>query len=131
MNFSSHSDNPVHYASTVRIQSDVMPGVSYTVYRMSFARRMELLRMIRDVGAKLNYLEASHDFVEKVEANLLSQSIDELYLKWGLVAVHSLSIDGEPASSGSLLANGPDELAREIVEAIKAQCGLSEEERKN
>jgi hypothetical protein len=40
-------------------------------------------------------------------------------------------IDGEPATAARLLEKGPENLTREIVGAIKEQCGLSEPERKN
>jgi hypothetical protein len=130
-NSSLHSDNVFSYRSFVALKSDTTPGVSYTVLRMSFGRRMELFRLIREMAAKLPYLDASTELQEKVEANLLSQAIDELYLRWGLLEVRGLSIDGESATVESLIACGPEELTKEIVAAVKAQCGLSEEERKN
>jgi hypothetical protein len=42
-----------------------------------------------------------------------------------------LMIDGEAATAAQLLEKGPEALAREVVNAIKEQCGLSEAERKN
>ena len=63
--------------------------------------------------------------------SFLAQEIDAMYLEWGLINVEGLTIDGEPASCGQLLEKGPEGLVREIVSAIRAQCGLSEEERKN
>jgi hypothetical protein len=42
-----------------------------------------------------------------------------------------LTIDGEAANAERLIDKGPDQLAREIVESIKQQCGLSDAERKN
>jgi len=119
------------YQSHLTSQSQAIPGVSYTILRMSFGRRMELLRLIRELAVKLPYLEASSDLREQVEANLLTQQIDELYLRWGLTALKGLTIDGEAATAGSLIESGPEELTKEIAAAIKAQCGLSEDERKN
>ena len=134
MNSSWHLDNhppAVKYASTVSITSSAMPGVAFTVGRMSFGRRMELFRRIREIAANLEYLEASTDFREQVEATLLEQEIENLYLQWGLVSVEGLAIDGQPATLELLLERGPEHLAREIVASIKAECGLSEAERKN
>ena len=54
-----------------------------------------------------------------------------MYLRWALVGVDGLEIDGEAATAEQLLDRGPEELAREIVVAIKEECGLSEAERKN
>ena len=120
-----------NYESTLVIKSQALPGVRFTINRVSFGRRMDLCRRVRDIGQKLEFLEAGEHFREKVEANLLSHEIDQIYLEWGLVAVEGLTIDGEPASEELVMAKGPEALSKEIVEAIKSQCGLNEEERKN
>lgn len=125
-------DKPgLKYESNVRLECASMPGVSYTIQRMSFARRSDLIGRIRDIASPLKYLEASTDFHEQVAANLLAQQVEELYLRWGLVRIHGLTIDGLPADVESLIASGPEALTKEIVAAIKLQCGLTEEERKN
>ncbi len=120
-----------NYESSVVVHSHSVPGVKFTINRISFGRRMELCRRVRDVGQKLEFLEAGDHFREKVEANLLSHEIDKIYLEWALVAVDGLTIDGEPATGELVVTKGPEALSREIVEAIKSQCGLNEEERKN
>lgn len=129
-----HSDkrgNGREYDSSIRVTSRTYSGVEFTIHRISFGRRMDLCRRVRDIGQKLEFLEAGKHFHEKVEANLLTHEIDKIYLEWGLVRVDGLLIDGEAATAELVVAKGPEELTREIVEAIKAQCGLSEEERKN
>jgi hypothetical protein len=124
------------YASTVTIESTSVPGVRFAVNRISFGRRMELCRRIREIGQKLEFLnagdnDAGDNFREKVEANLLSHEIDQIYLEWGLVGIESLMIDGEAATVELVIAKGPEALTKEIVEAVKAQCGLTGEQRKN
>jgi hypothetical protein len=47
------------------------------------------------------------------------------------VEVGGLELDGSPASPESLIAQGPEGLFREALEAVKRECGLSDEERKN
>jgi hypothetical protein len=54
-----------------------------------------------------------------------------LYLRWGLVALEGLEVDGLEASTDALIEAGPELLCREIVAAIKRESSLSEEERKN
>jgi len=54
-----------------------------------------------------------------------------VYLAWGLVYVGGLSLAGEPATPESLVERGPEALVHEALAAIKAECGLSETERKN
>ena len=142
MRFSLHSDRAgskaasaepraTEYASVVRIQSKAMPGVVFAINRVSFGRRMELSRRIREIGQRIEFLQAGTELQEKIEANILAQEIDTMYLRWAFVGIDGLAIDGELPTVESLLEKGPEELAREIVNAIKAQCGLTEEERKN
>ena len=121
----------LHYDSVVVIDSKVAPGVKFAIHRVSFGRRMELSRRVREISRKAEFLQASADLHEKIEANILAQEIDAMYLQWGLVRVDGFIIDGEPATAAQLLDKGPEDLAREVVIAIKEQCGLSEAERKN
>ena len=122
---------PVSYESVLRLESKVLPGVRFSINRISFGRRMELSRRVREITQKVEFLEAGSELHEKIEAGMLAQEVDAMYLRWALVAVDGLQIDGEAATAEQLLDRGPDELTREIVLAIKAQCGLSDTERKN
>lgn len=121
----------LHYDSVISIDSKAAPGVRFAIQRISFGRRMELSRRVREISRKAEFLEAGTELHEKIEANILAQEIDAMYLQWGLVSIEGLIIDGEPATAEQLLEKGPDDLAREAVSAIKEQCGLTEAERKN
>ncbi len=125
------SERTISYESTLRIPSTAVPGVQFTIWRVSFRRRQDLYRRIRELSGRMAFLESGSDLQERVEANLLAQEIDEMYLRWGLASIELLSTDGEPSTVESLIEKGPESLAREIVRAIKAECGLSNEERKN
>ena len=57
--------------------------------------------------------------------------MDEVYLRWGLLRLEGLAIDGQAASIDELLERGPEELCREIVDRIKLECGLTDDEAKN
>jgi hypothetical protein len=52
-------------------------------------------------------------------------------VEWGLAELEGLSIDGQAATVELLIDKGPEELVDEIVSALQAEIGLSEEERKN
>lgn len=119
------------YESVLSMNSKATPGVKFSIHRISFGRRMELSRRIREISQKAEFLQASTELHEKIEANILAQEIDAMYLEWGLVGIEGLIIDGEVATAEQLLEKGPEELTREVVTAIKSQCGLSEAERKN
>ena len=119
------------YESVVIVRSKAMPAVTFVINRISFGRRMELSRRAREISRKVEFLEAGSKLEEKIEASILAQEIDAMYLAWGLVSIAGLTIDGEAATAERLLERGPDDVTREIVGAIKEQCGLSEAERKN
>jgi hypothetical protein len=130
MRFMSRSGE-VRYDSEVVVDSRALPGVRFAIHRISFGRRMALSRRVRELSRKAEFLDAGTELHEKIEANILAQEIDAMYLEWGLVSVNGLVIDGEPATGAMLLEKGPEDFAREVVAAIKAECGLSEPERKN
>ena len=113
------------------MDSKVQPGVSFVISRMSFGRRMELMRGIRELSLKCEFLNAGESSVEKLEAALLAAEIDRLYVTWGLQTLIGLEVDGVEATPELLASRGPENLFCEAVSLIKAECGLSEEERKN
>lgn len=121
----------MQYISYEVVDSKLAAGVSYTVAKMSFGRRVELTRRIRDLAGRKEFLEAGETAAEKMDAALLASEIDRLYLLWGLKELSGMELDGQPATPESLAASGPEELFREAVSAIKQRCGLSEAERKN
>jgi hypothetical protein len=121
----------VAYKSTATFASESLTGVTFTVRRVSLGMRMELMRKIREISRRIEFLSAGDELQERIEANLLANEIDAAYLRWGLVDVGGLEVDGEAATADVLIEKGPDALTSEIARAIKAECGLNEEERKN
>jgi hypothetical protein len=121
----------MEYQSTVRRESKSHPGVRFSVYRMSFGRRLELLRRVRELAARAEFLAAGNDPREKIEATLLAGEIDRLYLLWGLAGVEGLEVDGQAATPELLVEAGPEPLCREVLSAVRAEAGLDEEELKN
>jgi hypothetical protein len=119
------------YESVVWFESQEVKGVRFAIAKMSFGRRLELARRIREIGRKAEFLDASADAREKLEGAVLGIEIDRAYLEWGLVDVQGLVIDGEVADAQALIERGPVGLAAEALAKIKAECGLSEDERKN
>jgi hypothetical protein len=119
------------YESVKLVDSQVAPGVQYTIARMSFGRRIELMRRVRELARRVEFLEAGEDAAGKMEAGLLRAEVDRLYLEWGLQAISGLELDGAKATPTSLLESGPEELFREALEAVRSETRLSEAERKN
>jgi hypothetical protein len=111
--------------------SETRLGVRYGITRVSFGRRIDLARRIREVGRKAEYLDAGGDVKDKLEATVVAAEIDRAYLDWGLIGVEGLEIDGVAATPAVTIEAGPVELAAEILKRIKAECGLTDAERKN
>ena len=119
------------YASVTWFDSDSAKGVRFAVSRISFGRRIEFARRMREIGRKVEFLSASDDAREKLEAAVVSAEIDRAYLDWGLADVAGLVIDGQVANPAAVIERGPIELAGEILARVKAEWSLSENERKN
>ena len=121
----------MQYESTSTFTSDTTVGVRFTVARMSFGRRIELMRRVRELSSRVEYEQAGARIEDQIQASLLRAEIDELYLRWGLKKIEGLELDGNEADTDSLISDGPEPLCREIIAAVKRECALSEEERKN
>jgi hypothetical protein len=119
------------WESSSVVPSEAHPGVEFVIFRMSFGRRLELMRRVRDLAARLEFFNAGRDAKNDMEASLLAGEIDRLYLLWGLQEIRGLELDGEPATAESLIERGPEDLSNEALAAIKSACGLNESERKN
>ncbi len=119
------------YESVRVVESAGEPGVTFRVARMSFGRRMELMRKVRELARRMEFAEAGDGAGDKMDAALLRTEIDRLYLEWGLLEVSGLELDGVEATPELLVDKGPEELVREALAAVRAEAGLNEAERKN
>lgn len=119
------------YESVTVTPSAVAPGVTFTIAKMSFSRRLELMQKIRELARRVEFLESGRDTSEQMDAALLQAEIDRMFLEWGLRSISGLELDGVPATPESLAARGPEELFREALAAVRAETGLSASERKN
>ena len=119
------------YESAVTVDSAERVGVSYRVARMSFGRRVELMRKVRELAKRMEFLEARQSPGERMDSGLLRAEIDRMYLLWGLTGVSGLRVDGMEATPEVLVERGPEELFREALAAVRRETGLTDDERKN
>ncbi len=119
------------YESVEQVNSKVAAGVTFSIYKMSFTRRMDLMRRVRELAGRAEFLNAGKDAAGKMDAAILESEIDRLYVAWGLKEVSGLDVDGASATPDSLAESGPEEVFREALAAVRAATGLSEAERKN
>ena len=137
MKFPWHSDKAAHeaaaanHASEVLVKSQAVPGVTFTIAKMSFGRRVELMGRVRDLAQRTKFLAASGEAGDKMDAALLQAEIERVYVMWGVRTVTGLEVDGQTAGPELLAASGPEGLFREALEAVRRETGLNEEERKN
>lgn len=119
------------YSSIFDVESSACPGVQLRLRRMSYGRRLELMKRVRELAGRMEYFQAGASAAERIEAAVLSAEIERLYLIWGVESVVGLSIDGRPAEVDSLFELAPEALCAEAVAAVKQECGLTEAEQKN
>jgi hypothetical protein len=98
---------------------------------MSFGRRVELMRKVRELSRRMEFLGAGETTWERMDAGLLRAEIDRTFLLWGLTGVSGLVVDGVEATPEMLVERGPEELFREALAAVRRETGLSDIERKN
>jgi hypothetical protein len=130
MKLPSRLPKPSNYSSVVRHESEAMPGVNYSIRRVSLSQRIELTKKVRELSIRHEFLQAG-DAADQLEASLADLLVRRLYLEWGLAELSGLTVDEQPATVEMLVEKGPEALSDEIIAAIRAQLGLSEEERKN
>jgi len=119
------------YVSSRVVESRKSPGVQFTVLKMSFGRRTELMGRVRELARRAEFLAAGQSAAEKMDAAMARAEIDRLYVSWGLQSVAGLKVDGVDATPDLLADTGPEELFREAVDLIRRETGLDEAERKN
>jgi len=121
----------MRYESFTRVDSKIAPGVHFTVWKMSYGRRADLMRRIRDLTRRREFLEASESALDKMDSALLGTEINNLYVSWGLRSIAGLTLDGLDATPELLVESGPEELVAEALNAVREQAGLTPSERKN
>jgi len=119
------------YASEAVVESRAVPGVRFTLAKMSFGRRVELMRRVRELARRAEFLAASEGSGDKMDAALLQSEIERVFVMWGVKAVSGLVVDARVAGPELLAEAGPEGLFREALAAVRRETGLSEEERKN
>jgi hypothetical protein len=125
------SEHGASWESQRTVRSQSHPNVEFVIAKMTFGRRLDLMRRVRDLAACLEFFQAGREAKHEMEATVLGAEIDRIYINWGVKEVRGLQIDGLAATPETLIDAGPEELFNEALAAVKAECGLNEDERKN
>ena len=110
--------------------SQLYPGVQFAVRRISLGQRIELAKKARELAHQYEFM-GTGNAADHWGAVLTDLLVRRMYLLWGLVAVRGLNVNGVPAEAESLADFGPEQLADEVIEILRNDLGLTENERKN
>lgn len=147
----------VSFASKVPIDSVSVPGVRFTVRRISQAvrarRDLEIIEpqiRIAELSERIRILREPYGSKEdepvkempidiRVEVTKLDREMGALIngqikpasIRLGVVAIEGAQYDGEPGNVERLLEYGPDELIEEIWVAVQQHFGLPVDQLKN
>jgi hypothetical protein len=130
MKLTSPSPRKASYSSLLWRESKTIEGARFAIKRVSLAQRLELNKRVRELTLRHEFLKAG-PAADQLEATWADLLVQKLYVEWGLAELEGLSIDGQAATVELLIEKGPEELVAEVVSALQAEIGLSEEERKN
>jgi len=147
------------YRPTITFESQVFPGVSFTLRKMSEARRAEftlatsdmqsrLLALTRESSALLESLPQGAEVIAPDAAatiedlhvkvtSLIAQELNPAYVRWGLKCIAGLDLEDDEGNSAALttaealIADGPPELFAEICGAVRSASSMTEAELKN
>jgi hypothetical protein len=123
----------MEYASSMEVESASLPGVRFTINRMSFGRRLDLIRQLKGLLGRLDFVLAAGAETPENQANaaLLVGEVNRAYLQWGLRTVSGLEMDGEGVTAETLMDRAPEPLVEEVLLAIRHEAGLTKAETKN
>jgi hypothetical protein len=130
MRFISRLHSGAKYESVVWHSSKAWPNVRYAIRRISLGQRIDLTRRARELAQRNEFLRAG-EAVDQLEAALSDLLVRRMYLEWGLISIDGLTVDDEPASVSAVADKGPETLTDEIIESLRGELGLTEEETKN
>ena len=135
-----------HYDTSARFESELFPGVSVILRKMSEGRRIELRKLIGEPNSRIRNILREQATLEREPEETrdigkwmdLQDSFDEIMLtvinpawvRWGVKQVEGLEVDGRSLGVEDML-DWPSALFNEVLEAVKAEAELQGNERKN
>src|SRR5262245_43681276 len=101
--------------AVVTYRSSVIEGVEVTMKRLTFQSRLELLKDLRPLLQKLEFLSADPKTSGGIERAILEKEVETELLKWGVVRIYNTNDGSEVMNTEKLLDTAPVELADELV----------------
>jgi hypothetical protein len=130
MKLSSLWHRGTSYTSLLWLESKAVPGVRFSIRKISLGQRIELSSRVRELTLRNEFLRAGEPS-DEIEASMADMLVEKLYVEWAAHELEGLTIDGKAATVALVIERGPAGLVSEIASAIRAELELSEFERKN
>ncbi len=128
----SASPSPsIDLASSNEYQSIVYPGVTFTIRQMTLGHRIKLLRELHGLYREIEFGNAGDSKSERLNAQLSSLRVDEVFLRCWVLAVEGLVIDGKPVAAEGVSEFAPERLVAEMLSRIRECIALTLDEEKN
>lgn len=118
-------------ASSCHYESITYPGVSFTIRQMTLRHRIKLLKEVHDLYREAEFSTAGSSKADRLNAQLSSLRVDEVFLRWGVIAVEGLVVDGRPIAADEVGELAPECLASEMLSRVRECMSLSSDEEKN
>jgi len=106
-------------------------GVTFTIRRMTLRQRIYLLTDLHALYREHDFSKAGTSQADRINAHLSSLRIDEIFLRWGVLAIEGLSVDGKRLCVEDLAEYAPEGLVREILFRIRESIALDPGDEKN
>src|SRR5258708_28129860 len=91
------------FDSALWFDAESAAGVRFAIARLTFGRRLDLARRIREIGRRAEFLAAGADVRDKLGAAVVGAGVDRAYLEGGLLAVGGV---GGRGGGGASVAGG-------------------------
>jgi hypothetical protein len=132
--------------TTRRVESEVFPGVSIILKKMTEGRRLELRAMLKEPNARVREIIREQSALEKVAVEdrdnpkwlelqeefeeIMASKVNPTYVLWGVKAVEGLEAEGR-ALTVTDWKDWPSALFNEVLDLVKSESELNGVERKN
>lgn len=130
----TNSASPSHspeLLSSCSYQSVSHPGVTFTIRQMTLRQRINLLKELHDLYRELEFSNAGTSKTDRLNTQLNGLRIDEVFLRWGVLAIDGLIVDGKAVAASEISEAAPEDLVGEILSRIRECIALNSGEEKN
>lgn len=137
---------PHKHDTTRRFESEIFPGITVVLRKMTEGRRLELRKLISEPNRRIREILREQAAIEKVDEEsrdmarwlelqdefdgIMIEKINPAWITWGVKQIEGLSVDDRPLGVEDW-KDWPSALFDEVLTAVKSEAELNGAERKN